>query len=442
MRSAGAEPLAAARDPGKERRRAAGIPVVPAFDGYRAYAIAGIVVLHVLIYSGALGAAGTGWAAQLVQATLGQLIDVLFVISGFVVFLPAAARSGDLGDLRAYAVRRAARLAPAYWLVLVLVLVLIAVIPLDRPLALPGPGAVAVHAAFLQAPAALLHPLALGFGVDGPVWTLSLEVAFYGLLPLVARWYFRRPLLGLALAALLTAAWHEAIIHLGAVLSALDMHPAGTEVLRLSATGLMQFPFFAFSFALGMTGAWAYVRLRDSHAAEVVRRRVALAQLASLVALVVCGYLVARRSPAGGILLGAETGRLAPLLALGYSASLATLMVATALGANRWQRPFTRPLARRLGDVSYGVYLIHVVVATYAVELLLGAAKQPGAASHLVHGDGDIGTVATLATIVMPLSLLYGYASARFLEQPVRRWAARFGRGCSRDEKATVHVSV
>ena len=44
---------------------------------------------------------------------------ILFVVSGFVLFLPTAARGGDFGDVGAYALRRAARLIPAYyWLCL------------------------------------------------------------------------------------------------------------------------------------------------------------------------------------------------------------------------------------------------------------------------------------------------------------------------------------
>ena len=36
---------------------------------------------------------------------------MLFIVSGFVMFLPTAARGGDLGSVRVFAIRRAARLA-------------------------------------------------------------------------------------------------------------------------------------------------------------------------------------------------------------------------------------------------------------------------------------------------------------------------------------------
>ena len=35
---------------------------------------------------------------------------------------------------------------------------------------------------------------------------------------------------------------------------------------------------------------------------------------------------------------------------------------------------------------------------------------------------------AVLTALVVPASVLYGYLSARFLEQPIRRWARRYGR--------------
>ena len=111
--------MAATRDPGKQARLASGIPVVPAFDGYRAYAIMGILFLHVIF--GSLPAAGDN---GLIRATLGQCVDVLFIVSGFVVFLPTVARGGEFGSVRAYAIRRAARLVPAYWAILGIILLL------------------------------------------------------------------------------------------------------------------------------------------------------------------------------------------------------------------------------------------------------------------------------------------------------------------------------
>ena len=399
-------------DPGKQSRVASHIPVVAAFDGYRAYAILGVVVLHLLGQSGVLAAAGSNWFAHLILGTLGQSVDVLFIISGFVVFLPTVARHGEFGNVSSYALRRAARLVPAYWAVLVIALVLIGVVTVDPPIPFPGAGSIGVHAAFLQGPASMFRGLALGFGVDGPVWTLSLEVTFYVILPFVAAWYFRRPIIGLLIAAAITVLWHEALIHWSTTQAVLGDRD-------LSRAAYIQFPYFAFSFGAGMTGAWAYVRLRERYRPEQLARQVGWVQLVSLISLAVFCYVVGET---GEGLVGA---RRSPIVALGFTGSLATLMVATALGPMRWQWPFAHPFARWLGDISYGMFLIHFVIITYAVRLLFTPSTGiPG----VVQGDGSFGTFVGLAAVVLPLTVLYGYVSGRYLEQPIRRWAQRFGR--------------
>jgi peptidoglycan/LPS O-acetylase OafA/YrhL len=399
-------------DPGKQSRAASHIPVVAAFDGYRAYAILGVVMLHLLGQSGVLAAAGSNWFGQLILGTLGQSVDILFIISGFVVFLPTVARHGEFGSVSSYAVRRAARLVPAYWAVLVIVLVLISLVTVDPPIPFPARGSIAVHAAFLQEPVAMFHGLALGFGADGPLWTMSLEVAFYVILPFVAAWYFRRPFIGLLIAAAITVIWHEALIHWSTTQAVLGDR-------GLTRAAYMQFPFFAFSFGAGMTGAWAYVRLRERYRPEQLARHLGGVQLVSLISLAVFCYVV------GGTGEGLVGARSSPIIALGFTGSLATLMVATALGPMRWQRPFAHPFTRWLGDISYGMYLIHFVIITYAVRLLFTPSTGlPGVA----QGDGSFGTFVALAALVLPLTVLYGYISGRYLEQPIRRWAQRFGR--------------
>ena len=52
---------------------------------------------------------------------------------------------------------------------------------------------------------------AIGFGINGPLWLLSIVVTFYAVLPFVARRYSRHPLVGLALAAAVTIAWKQTV---------------------------------------------------------------------------------------------------------------------------------------------------------------------------------------------------------------------------------------
>jgi peptidoglycan/LPS O-acetylase OafA/YrhL len=271
-------------------------------------------------------------------------------------------------------------------------------------------------------PAALVRDFGpVGFGSDPALWTLSVEICFYAVLPLVAAWYVRRPLVGLAIAAAITALWQEALIHWSTT-EALLGHPSPQASARLQLAGALNFPFYAFSFGAGMTGAWAYVRLRERFSPEQLARHVGWVQLASVVALAAFCYVL------GGRTIGQVAARGSPVISIGFTASLATAMVATALGTMRWQRPFAHPFARWLGDISYGMYLIHLVIITYAVRLLFTHSIGFGGPLSDVSGDGSLGTFVALAALVLPLTVLYGYLSGRYLEQPIRRWAHRYGR--------------
>ncbi len=203
-------------DPGKDDRAAHGVPVVPAFDGYRAFAIMAIVVFHVVHSSGFLdGIGASSLGGQLIWGTGPQLVDVLFIVSGFVVFLPTVAQGGRFGSVRGYSIRRGARLLPAYWLSLGVMLLVMATKP---GVPMPGLGGLASNFSGQQTLVALFSPHTLiGFGPDSPVWTLTLEIGFYIVLPFIAAAYFRRPLIGLAIALAIAVVWREGFAHIADV---------------------------------------------------------------------------------------------------------------------------------------------------------------------------------------------------------------------------------
>ena len=397
-------------DPGKEERAARGLPIVPAMDGFRAFAILGIVLLHLVTFqlrpTSAIG-------MTVFYGTLPNLVDVLFILSGFVVFLPTVVRAGDFGSVRDYGIRRAARLLPAFWLAIVIVLALLVLWPGSPDPARPGLLSVGVHAIGMHQPAHLIDPgFAVGLGINGPLWTLSLEITFYLLLPLVASQYFKRPLLGLLVTLAITVAWKLGTEHLDAILSAIgaDVSPAESRQARVAMTG--QFPGWCFQFGLGMTAAWAFVRLRERHSAEWLAKRAGWVQGLSLLGLVPLLYEFGTHAQTGNP-LAAAVARGDILLTLAIPTLIATFMLATALSTGRRQAPFAHPRVRALGDISYGTYLIH-----FPVILFLGA---------LFNSD-TLQSFWVLSPIALAISVGYGYLSARLLEQPIRRWARRFGR--------------
>jgi len=394
------------RGEGDVDRTGSGVPIVPAMDGFRAYAILGVVLLHVLGAAGILDATAGTTGGILIWGVLGNIIDAFFIISGFVLFLPTVVRSGEFGRLGRFARARAARLLPAYWLSLVVVLLLLAAKP-PPPLALPGLTDIAVHLGALQMPARMSEPsLLLGFGVNGPVWMISIIFGFYLVLPLIARSYFRHPLLGLALALGVTLGWKALVLHTGLV-DALTTEAFPRWALELTA--IDQLPGWALSFALGMTGAWAYVRVLERYPREVVQRRALHVLPFALIAYVGLAYLYGRTSLQ---VAGAITGSLARTdmleTALG-SVSRAALMAAIVLGPIRLQRPFANRATSRIAEHSYGFYLAHAIVITY----LIAFAALPG--------DGSLLAFAVWSAIVIPASLAYAYVSRTLVEQPIRR---------------------
>ena len=106
----------------------------------------------------------------------------LFIISGFAIYLPTAARDGDFGSVRSFAIRRVARLVPAYYVALLIALLLLATVSSSE--GLPGLGSIGAHLTMLQTPGLLVaNDFKLGFGVVPPVWTLSVEAGLYLVVP-------------------------------------------------------------------------------------------------------------------------------------------------------------------------------------------------------------------------------------------------------------------
>jgi len=400
-------------DPGKEARAKAGIPIVPAFDGFRAYAILGVVIIHLIQISGVAAAAGDSTGRAL-WGSFGRAVEVLFVVSGFVVFLPTAARGGEFGPLAPYAIRRGARLLPAYWLIILISILLIVVfgptdpVLRDLPIPVPDLGNALLNLTALAVPAGLFSgDVSVGLGIDPPLWTLSAELGFYILLPFVATAFFRRPWIGLAVSAAITFAWMYSFDNIGWLIRELDLGTSGGESLRLKFASFQQLPEWAFSFGLGMFSAAMWVRLQDP-GARPRRERIARVGIPLALGATVLSAWV----------LGAdrELTRESVVWSMLFSASIAALMLSITLAPARWQSLFTVDPIRKLGDFSYGIYLSHFVILTMVVW-----------AFDLPSG-GSFRDLLVLTALVVPASVLYGYLSARFLEQPIRRWARRYGR--------------
>jgi len=148
---------------------------VPALAGMRGLAALGVVVTHVAFQTAATGIPVLGRVLERFDMT----VAVFFGLSGFLLWRPHAGAARGLGAAPSagrYLLHRAARILPAYWVVVCVVLTLL-------PSAADSAGRRVwmANLALVQ----VFVPLTLTDGLT-QMWSLSVEVAFYLLLPILA----------------------------------------------------------------------------------------------------------------------------------------------------------------------------------------------------------------------------------------------------------------
>ncbi len=151
-------------------------PRLHALDGLRGLAALGVVVLHVWMYTDAnFPARGR---TDLLDRSIGELriaVELFFVLSGFVLAKPwLRGRPPSLGR---YAVRRFARIAPAYWAAVLGTLWLLHGTGHGRDIEMHD---LPKFILFLSN----VFPTTRN-QLDPPMWSLHIEVTFYVVLPLI-----------------------------------------------------------------------------------------------------------------------------------------------------------------------------------------------------------------------------------------------------------------
>jgi peptidoglycan/LPS O-acetylase OafA/YrhL len=254
--------------------------------------------------------------------------------------------------------------------------------------------------------------LLTGFGINGVTWFVSVILCFYLLFPLIARPYFRHPLIGLALAALISIAWKEAIAHTGI------FHSIQTnDAFFTTPFAIDQFPGFAFSFGAGMTAAWAYHRLTTARGRPELERWALWLSPLALLGLGAAVYLFGHRAAHIPGSFSPTFVRGSSSISIAWSAAVAFAMLVVLLGPEWMRRPFESRPARRLGDLSYGIFLIQAVFIIYLADLFPAWVTSTAALD-----------VTLLFLAVLGGSILYAMASRRLVERPVAEWAARHER--------------
>lgn len=366
-----------------------------ALDAFRAIGSTMVVATHVAFVTGTT----SGGPFQALLARLDIGVAVFFVLSGFLLFRPHAAAAAGLGapqSTRHYLIRRAARILPAYWL---LVLVSFLVLPANDDASFAD---WLRHLTLTQ----IYEDSELRAGIS-QAWSLCTEVAFYIVLP------------GLAFLLVRRSPWRPArtvaLLALAIPIGPLWLYAANTLPFLDTFTASLWLPVFAGWFAVGMALAVASVAVSEGRGglwrtiSDLGRAPMACWAIAAA-ALAISTTPIAGPAP----LEDAPTLFEANTKTLLYAA-FAVFLLLPAVFPPADGRLTVRLLASRpvgyLGSISYGIFLWHVV----ALDLILEALD-------IEHFTGGFGKLFALTFLTASLAAVLSY---HFVEEPIQQWSRR-----------------
>lgn len=364
-------------------RAAPGVPggFIPALEGMRGFAAVGVLITHVAFQTGATADPVIGR----IWGRFDLTVALFFALSGFLLWRPHAAAARGLTEAPAiarYLMSRATRILPAYWMVVCMVL-----------LFLPGAGGGAQVWLSNLGLVQVFVPLTLTDGLT-QMWSLSVEVAFYLLLPLIALALFR--LRGGAARLRIPLLLGVAVISLCWAFLPIPTPNGIHHDIWL--------PGYIPWFTAGMLLA-ELATLGDTWVHRMVRRRVWMAGVAGVAFLLATTPLA---GPEGLVRL--EPWQYATKIALGAIMSFA-LLAPLVLGRGNSHRILAGPLALAIGRWSYGIFIWHLAVMSIVFPMF-----------GILPFHGDFVFV-LLVTLV--LSIAMASASYALVEEPARRVVQR-----------------
>jgi peptidoglycan/LPS O-acetylase OafA/YrhL len=359
-------------------------------DALRAIAALMVLVSHAVL----LGPSEHSGLLAKETPRLGVGVWIFFAASGYLIagpFLRALLEGRQLPPVRRYALRRAVRILPAYWVALAAILLLVSGSALAHWWQVP------VHALLIQG---LVPGELKSFFLVA--WSLGVEAIFYVLVPLgawaVVRLVRGRPVPLDRLVVGILGLWSVGIVFSIALAIAVPFHagrplPGGVQVLDLVGS--------LANFCPGML-VFLAVTAGEDHASRWWRRYVAVASR-PLPTLAVAALLLLAATQ-----LPFQTSHLAtavqwPLLGVASGLVLATFV------HGGWTRRMARVLAP-VGLISYGVYLWHWVIVSVLVHNDV----------HVLSGSGSVATVVRVALLV-GLTLPIAALSWLLIERPLLR---------------------
>ena len=358
----------------------------PALDGLRAIGALAVVSTHVGFRS---GDALTGpFAGILTRMDIG--VAIFFAISGFLLYRPHVVAWFEETEpplTLPYLRNRALRILPALWVAVLLAALLV-----------PNTGPV-TWASYLQ------HATFTQIYIDGPsvegltqLWSLATEVAFYLLLPFLARFLtgYERP-------TRRAVRWRLAVMACFTVLGPVWMATASAAEHPRAGLWL---PGYIGWFSVGMGLAlWQVARSSGRLGPSALDT---LAKLPATVWGIGIALLLIATSPiAGPYNLNPLTPGQAFVKSVLYTAIAACVVLPAITPTRRIAAVLGGKVGHVAGDISYGVFAYHLVVLNVVAQL---------AGYNLFSGHFAVLFVATVIS-----SALLAAASYYLMERPIMR---------------------
>ena len=389
-------------------------------DGARGLSCLGVAVMHITAHY------SPNTAATYKTNLVGMSLIFFYVLSGFLLFLPyvrnltSPRNEAEMPSTKNFAVHRIARILPGYVVIFLLVNFVLQTSFVKNPvLQTPGteegvgmitdPGQLLANLTLTQS----YIPAYFQTGINTS-WSLTLEYAFYALLPILCFGLFalrKRTGMKPLTIAITGSLVLVALGFIGRVFipivnartgivdpALLDWGPNwGAVYSRTLLTN-------ADNFAVGMLAAVAFVAMEQRTMNEAWSRRVRMiCAVALLPVLALTALLIAVKSPYG-------------TSALGAACALAIMVIVAPLARDE-DSPIARLLdirpIRFVGTVSLSAYLWH-----YPVLLLLGR-------FGLMAGDSLAGMLQNVV-VVLTVTLLVSAVTYYLVEEPVMKAAKRY----------------
>ena len=326
----------------------------PGIDGLRAAAALLVLVFHVAERAGINRADTTSWVADY-TSQFGRLgVSIFFAISGFLLYRPFVAShlAGRPGPaLGGYFRRRFLRIFPAYWLAMIGYLLL----------ASPELRDSIVDHLLLRI--SLLQGWSQSLALSGVsvAWTLTIELTFYLVLPLYA-WLVRRLARSLGRGQALTAE----LIGLGAFYV---VGLAGRWLLADRVLPIGNLAPWMDLFAMGMIIAVFRARQREGGGTPAVFKYLGRYPVLGLVLALELVWVVAQLDVPRGFQPKSLADEYSRHFLYGFvGVALLTPLVFGNQTKGAYRRVLCWRPVRWTGEVSYGVYLWHVLVLTLLTE--------------------------------------------------------------------------